>query len=367
MVLHAVVQQPYSGGVDGVAHYISQSLEFLRHAQAHRHMEYLFGQLDGAFHLGGAAGQYDAGRYHVFVPRPAQLGLDQGEQFVVTGLDHLGQRLAGQIPRRPLAHARYLDRLLGAGQLGQGAGVTDLDLFGVLGRGAPGHGDVVGDLIAGDRNHCGMADRPFGEDGDVGGTTTNVDHAHAQFLFVLGQHRVAGGQLLEDHVLDFQATAADAFLDVLHCIHGAGHQVHFGFQAYAGHAAGLAHAFLVIDDVFLGQDVQHLLVGRNGHRLGGVQYPVDIRLHYLALADGDDAMGVHAADMVAGDAGEHRVDLAACHQLRLFDGALDGLHGGLDIHHDALLHAAGRMRADADDFQLTVCADLADQSDHLGG
>src|SRR5690606_29304426 len=80
-----------------------------------------------------------------------------------------------------------------------------------------------------------------------------------------------------------------------------------------------------------------------------------------------DAMGVHAADVIAGDAGEHRVNLAASHQLRLFDSALDGLHGGLDIHHHALLHPPGRMRTDTDDFQLAVGTYLADQSDHLGG
>src|SRR5690606_22765342 len=87
---------------------------------------------------------------------------------------------------------------------------------GVLGRGTQGHGDIVGDLVAGNRNHCGMPDGTLGKDGDIGSATTDIHHAHAQFLLVLGQHRVAGGQLLEDHVLHFQAAAADALLDVLH-------------------------------------------------------------------------------------------------------------------------------------------------------
>src|SRR5690554_1385632 len=212
-----------------------------------------------------------------------------------------------------------------------------------------------------------MPDGTLGKDGDIGSATTDIHHAHAQFLLVLGQHRVAGGQLLEDHVLHFQAAAADALLDVLHRVHGAGHQMHLGFQTHAGHAAGLAHTLLVIDHVFLRQDVQHLLVRRNGHGLGRIQYPVDIRLHHFTFADRDYAVGVHAADVVAGNPRVYGMDLAAGHQLGFFNGSLDRLHGGLDIHHHALLHAAGRMRADTDDFQFAVRADFADQRHHLGG
>ena len=49
----------------------------------------------------------------------------------------------------------------------------------------------------------------------------------------------------------------------------------------------------------------------------------------------------------------HRVDLAAGHQLGLFDGALDRLHGRFDVDHHALLQAARRMRADAEHFDAS--------------
>ena len=54
--------------------------------------------------------------------------------------------------------------------------------------------------------------------------------------------------------------------------------MHLGFQAHARHTQWLAYALLVIDDVFLRQDVQHLLVRRNGNRLPGIQYAFDIGL-----------------------------------------------------------------------------------------
>jgi hypothetical protein len=50
--------------------------------------------------------------------------------------------------------------------------------------------------------HRGVADGAAGEHRDVGGAAADVDQAHAELLLVVGQHRVAGGQLLEHDVLD---------------------------------------------------------------------------------------------------------------------------------------------------------------------
>src|SRR5690606_14652949 len=108
----AIVQQADAGGVDRVAYHIRQALELLRYTQAHRHVEDLFRQLDSPFHLRGAAGQHDAGGDHVLEAGAAQLGLDESEQLVVPWLHRLRQSLAGQIPRRPVADAGYLDGFL---------------------------------------------------------------------------------------------------------------------------------------------------------------------------------------------------------------------------------------------------------------
>jgi hypothetical protein len=140
--------------------------------------------------------------------------------------------------------------------------------------------------------------------------------------------------------------------DVLCGVDGAGDHVNLGFQTHAGHAQWLADAFLVVDHVILRQGVQHALVGRNRHGLGRVEYALEVGGADFAIADRDDAVGVQAADVVAGHADERRVNAAAGHQLGFFDGALDRLHGGLDVHHHALLQAAGRVSTDTDDFQV---------------
>ena len=85
------------------------------------------------------------------------LGLDEPR------LHHLCQGLACQAARRTIPHTRHLNALIGIGQLGQCAGVFDLDVLGVLRRGAQRHRDVVGDLVARDRDAGRVADRAAGE------------------------------------------------------------------------------------------------------------------------------------------------------------------------------------------------------------
>ena len=72
-------------------------------------------------------------------------------------------------------------------------------------------------------------------------------------------------------------------------------------------------------------------------------------------------------DVAAGDAGVDALDLAAGHQLGFLDGALDRLHRRLDVHHHALLQAAGGVRTDADHLEHAVLGHLADDGDDLGG
>src|SRR5690606_41899669 len=115
----------------------------------------------------------------------------------------------------------------------------------------------------------------------------------------------------------------------------------------AGHADRLLHPILLVDDEFLRQDVQDLLVRRDGHRTRRIDDALDVAGGHFLVADGDDAVRVEALHVAARDAGEHRVDLAARHQLRLLHRALDGPHAGLYAHHHALLQPARWMRTAA--------------------
>jgi hypothetical protein len=178
---------------------------------------------------------------------------------------------------------------------------------------------------------------------------------------------MAGGELLEHDVLDRQPAALYALDDVLRRALRAGHYVHLRLEAHAGHADRLADALLVIDQELLRDDVQDLLVGRDGNGARGVDDALDVAGRDLALANRDDAVRVQAAHVAAGDARVDVADLAAGHQLGFLDRALDRQHGGLDVDHHALLQAARGMAADADDLDPALRHQLADDRDDLGG
>ena len=140
---------------------------------------------------------------------------------------------------------------------------------------------------------------------------------------------------------------------------GPGDDVHLGLETHTRHADRLADAFLMIDDEFLREDVQDLLVRGNRHGPRGIDHAVDVAGRYLLVADRHDAVRVEAPHMTACDPGEHRVDLAARHQLGFLDRALDRLHGRIDVDDHALLETARRMRPDAHDLDRPLWGELA--------
>ena len=216
------------------------------------------------------------GRDQFLETAPAQLIANQAEQLFVARLNNFGEGLASKTPRWPVANAWHLDRFVRVRELRQRTGVLDLDFLGILRRRTHRYGDIVGYLVAGDRNHRGVLNGSAEEHGDVGRATTDVDDARAEFLLVVSQNRVARRQLFEHDVIDFEAAALHALDDVLRGAFRAGHHVNFGLQTHTGHADRLANTLLAVDQEFLGQDVQYLLVGRNGDGARRIDDPVDV-------------------------------------------------------------------------------------------
>ena len=80
---------------------------------------------------------------------------------------------------------------------------------------------------------------------------------------------------------------------------------------------------LIVDDVLLRENVQHLAVHRDRDGLGLLDHARDVGLANFLVLDRDDAVRVEPANVGPGDRGVHRRDLAAGHVLGLVDGLLD--------------------------------------------
>src|SRR5262245_7258564 len=364
---HTLEQKPHRGGVARRAHDFGEAALVARQAQAHGHVEDLLAQLHHSLHRRGASGEHHAAREQLLEPRLAQHLLHERKQLLRARLDHLGERLARHRARRALADPRDLDHVGGVGELAQRHAVARLDRLGLRRRRAQRHRDVVGDLVARDRDHGGMPDRAVREDGDIGGAAADVEQAHAEVFLVLRQHRARGGEGLQDEVVHLQATAAHALHDVLRRRHRARDDMHLDLEAHARHADRLAHVLLAVDDELLAQHVQDLLVGGNVDRPRRVDRALDVERAHFAVLDGDHPGGIEAADVAAGDADEGRADLAVGHELGLLQRALDRCHRRLDVDDHALLQPLGLVAAHAQDFERAVGAQLCHETRHLRG
>src|SRR4029434_8908611 len=88
----------------------------------------------------------------------------------------------------------------------------------------------------------------------------DVDHHRAQLLLVVVEHRLGGGERLEDDVLDGKTRAIHRADDVLSGSDGPGPDVPLDLEAHPRHADRLADAVAVVDDEGLRQDVNDLAV-----------------------------------------------------------------------------------------------------------
>jgi hypothetical protein len=206
------------------------------------------------------------------------------------------------------------------------------------------------------------------EDREVGRAAADVDHGHAEFTLVWGQHGLGGRHLLQHGVDDVDAGAIDAGDQVLHRRRATGHDVDVHVEARPGHADRVGDAFLVVHREVLWQHVEDLAAARQGERLGGIDGAPDVLARDLArlARHGDDTAAVEALDVRARERQIGRVDLDARRQLGLLDRLLDRLDRLLEVHHRATADAARVGGPDADDLDIAVVGHLADDGGDLG-
>src|SRR5271157_2015909 len=293
-------------------------------AAPHGRFEDLLREFGDAFERGAATRQHDARRDPLRQAGFAELLARQRQDFVDPRLDDLAQDLSGNLAGAPPTHARHRDDVVRA-QEARGRDAEFLfDALSLLEGRTQTDGDVVGDVVAAEPENGGVLDRTIGENGNVGRAATDVDQAHSKIALVLRQHGLGGCERLEDDVDHVEASLVRALHDVLGAGHRRGHDMNLRLKPHAAHAERLADALLVVDDELLGNDVNHLAVHRDRDGFGGVDHTLDVAFADLSVLDRHNAVRVEAANVSAGDPGIDRRDLAVRHELRLFDGALDG-------------------------------------------
>ena len=141
--------------------------------------------------------------------------------------------------------------------------------------------------------------------------------------------------------------------------------MHLDFQPHPAHAERFAHILLSIDDEFLVEHVQDLLVVRDLHRPRRVDHALDVCLGYLLVLHRHHALRVETAHMATGNSRIDLANLAVSHELGLLQRPLDGVHCCLDVDDNTFFQAARRVLPHPDDLEAALRQKLGYDRDDL--
>ncbi len=90
-----------------------------------------------------------------------------------------------------------------------------LDVLGVENRSAEADGNVIGEVIAADRDDAGVDDHSFEVHDEVGRSGADINQADAEFALVGLKHGIGAGKRFEDGIVHVNAGAIYSGDDVL--------------------------------------------------------------------------------------------------------------------------------------------------------
>ena len=178
-----VDDEPDRRGERRVVDVIRQPADAFGRGPANRQIEDLFGDLGHAFEHRAAAGQHDAGVERLLVAGASDLVPEQVADFLGARLQDLRQHAPRHRPRSAAGDAGDFHRFVFGHERGQGASGSALELLGVRDRHPQADGDVVGEVIATDRQHARVPEAAPLEDREVRRAAADIDERDARVPF----------------------------------------------------------------------------------------------------------------------------------------------------------------------------------------
>ena len=250
------------------------------------------------------------------MPAPAarHLVAQQLERLAHPGLDDLAHLEPADRPAGVLAEDRDADLLVLVDAAQVARPVLDLELLGDLEARLEPDRDVVGDVVAADRQDraCGTASRRRTARGRSCPAPMSATATPSSFS-VSDRTASADGERVDDELVDLDPGRGDALGQVLDRGRRRRDDVGLDLEPERAHPERVLDALLAVDREAARRDVEDVAVRRDRDRPGDLDRPVDVLAGDLAVvaADRDLAARVQALDVLAADADEGAVDLPA--------------------------------------------------------
>src|SRR5207247_11094657 len=117
-------------------------------------------------------------------------------------------------------------------------------------------GNIIGDVIAADRDGAALFYCAVDIKNVIGGAAPDVDYECAEIFLVLGEHHLGGSERAENHVLDFKWQFFDAANRILYARPTAVNDMKIWFQFPPQHADRIEDAVLAVDLIVLNDRVK---------------------------------------------------------------------------------------------------------------
>src|SRR5579871_505799 len=270
-------QQAHPGGKRGlVDHRIDHAMYAAWRADAHRQVEGCARLFEDARQFSRAPREDNAGRQQAIVPGFAYLFLHFFKDFLHPRLDDLRQGMLVDIlfifrDKRFQIDARSCWNLAGVR-----VAVRDLQVFGSQEWDTQTVGNIIGDEVATQRQNHRVPDGAFHENSHVSRAAADVQQDDAQVFFAGSQDGFAGGQRLQNQIIDLDLRLLDAFDQVLDGGNGARDNMTFDLQPVARHANRVLDALLSIHQIAARDDVNDLAAAGHFDSPRGFNRPADV-------------------------------------------------------------------------------------------
>ena len=113
-----------------------------------------------------------------------------------------------------------------------------------------------------------------------------------------------------------------------------------GLEPDSCHAERSFDPVLVVDNEFLGKNMDDFPVKRDGNSFGRFNDAVNICLCDFFSFDCDDAMTVHAVNVASGNTHKNRIDFASRHQFGFFNSTFYRFHGAVYVYDHTFTQAS---------------------------
>ena len=224
--------------------------------------------------------------------------------------------------------------------------------------------DIFGDHVAAKRDDSGVIDDVIVEDGDICSAAAYVDECHASLFLVIAEDRLGRGDRFENHVFHLQASLFDAGDDVACRSDLTDDDMEIGLELAAEHSLRMTDTHLVVNDVFLRDDIDDLLSRRHVQLERILTQFLDFLVGdlHIRVVTHQHATVLFALDVVTGNTHVHRLDI----DIRLFGGLLhstfDGIYGLLNVENHASFHTRRLGLAVTADDNLTILNFFANET-----